>query len=410
MLKKYFLLFIFCFVVYLGHSIYTKQGLYGDGNGYYSYTNTLYFQKNLNFEPIYEHLGNFQGRNGIFSRVFWTKEANPYIVGPGLVWMPSMVFISVISSIFNLQAGRFDLIYEVGPGITGILLMLFGLYFLERYLHNFFSKRVAFWTMLTVFFTSNVLYYSSLEPALSHQPAFFLVCFLLFWTYKFKNSRTNLIILGILSGFFATIRAADVVLLLAIYYQAKLKIKDFWYIVPSALIGFMPQLLVQYSIFNTIFTHPYLTGEVGVFRFNLFHTLEYLFSPMRGLFLWSPVFLIGIWGLIKKKSLVFLFSIIILWLVTSSWSAYLSAGFGQRYSFAAIPFLTLGIAYIFNKFTVKKILSIFIVFFIWNTTLLANFYIHKDRLIQAAKLEIGEFMSLQLKTPFEVLKYIQHIK
>lgn len=407
MLKKYFLLFIFCFAIYIVHSIATRQGIYGDGNGYYSYTNSLYFQKNLDFKPIYDYLGNFQGNKYIFSRVFWNMNANSYLIGPGLIWIPSMFFISAVNSVFGLNAGRFDLIYELGPGITGIILMLSGLYFLERYLLNFFPKRTVFWAVITTFFASNVLYYSSFEPALSHEPAFFLICFLLYWTYKLKIGKLNLFILGLLSGLLAITRIADVVLLIPIYFHIKPKIKDFLYIIPGGLIAVFPQLIVHYVVYHNIFIHPYLTGEVGVFRFNLVHTFEYLFSPMRGLFLWSPIFLVCFWGLIKSKSKMFLFAISILWLITSSWSAYLSAGFGQRYSFTAIPFFVFGLTYLFKKMSTKWIVVIFTIFSIWNGVLLANFYLHKDRLIQAAHLTFNEFIFLQVKTPLQVLQYFK---
>lgn len=393
MFKKYFLLFVFSFTVYIAHTVITGQGLYGDGNGYYSYTNTLYFQKNLDFTPIYDYLINFQGRNGIFSRLFWDRNTNPFLIGTGLVWIPSLAFISAVNNIFGLHASRFDLIYETGPGITGIILMLGGLYFLEQYLLNFFSKKAVLWTVLAVFFTSSVLYYTASEPALSHQPAFFIICFLLWWTYRFKKTYLNLFILGFISGLLATVRSADIVLLLPVYYRVKPKLKDYEYIFPGFIIAFLPQLLCQQFMYGSIFVNPYLNGQIGSWQFNLAHLFQYLFSPMRGLFLWTPILLVGFWGLIKSGSKVYLLAIFALWLVTSSWSAYLSAGFGQRYSFSAIPFFAYGLAFLFQKFSLRKIISTISVFAVWNALLLKNFYFHKDLFIQSGRFTFTEFIS-----------------
>jgi hypothetical protein len=407
MLKKYLFIFVFSLSIYLAHAIITRQGLYGDGNGYYLYTNTLYFQRNLNFGPIYNYLGNFNGVKGIFSRIFWNRSSDPYTIGTGIVWIPSMAFISAINILFNLHASRFDLIYEIGPGLTGIILIISGLYFLEKYLLNFFSKKAVFWTIITIFFASNVLYFTAFEPALSHQPSFFIICFLLWWTHKLKISTKNMFLLGLLSGFLATVRMVDIILLVPIYWQLKLRKENLLPIVVGGLIGFSPQLINQYINYGSILTNSYLNGSNGTWQFNLIHLFEYLFSPMRGLFLWSPIFLVAFWGLIKSKSKIFLATIFILWLVTSSWSAYLSAGFGQRFSFSAIPYFAFGLAYLFNKYSTKIILIIFGVFTIWNFNLLANFYLHKDRLVQAPDLKIGEFMTLQAKTPFQLINLAQ---
>src|SRR4030042_5479584 len=103
-------------------------------------------------------------------------------------------------------------------------------------------------------------------------------------------------------------------------------------------------------MFGNIFTNPYLTGQNGTFwEINFWHLLEHLFSPTRGLFFWSPLFLIGVWGLVRQRLWVFIFSLFLLWFVGSSWSAYLAAGFGQRFSVEAAPYLAIGIAYFYAK-------------------------------------------------------------
>lgn len=312
-MKKYFLLFVLSLAIFLFHTTITKHAIYGDGNGYYSYTNSLYFQGNLNFDPIYNHLSNFQGKTGVFSRIFWdtsyTKNGsirqNPYSIGTGLVWLPSMILVSIVNWLFNLNASRFDIIFELGPGIAGIFFMISGLCFLEKYLLSFFSKKAVFWTIITIYFASNIIYFTAFEPALSHEPSFFLISFLLFWTYKFKPSAKNFFILGALSGLLTIIRVADILLLIPILIhvlQSKPKIRLFLYGLVGFLLLLSPQLITQYLMYGNVWINPYLTGQNGTWQFKLFHLFEYLFSPRRGLFLWSPVFLLGMWGLIKSKS------------------------------------------------------------------------------------------------------------
>jgi hypothetical protein len=390
MLKKYFLLFVISITIYFAHAIYTYQGLYGDGNGYYVYTQSIFFDHKLNSEKVYNYLSNFQGKNYIFSRIFWNPDRNPFSIGTGIIWLPGII----ITSLF--ENNRFDIVYELACGITGIILMISGLRFLEKYLLNFYSKRQVFWTILTTFFATNVFYYTAFEPALSHQPSFFLICFLLWWTYKFRRSNLNFFILGLLFGLMGIVRMADTILLIPIIFQSKPKIRDLVYIVIGGLIMFIPQLINQYIQYGSILTNLYFTGANGTWHINPIHLFQHLFSPRRGLFLWSPVLLIGFWGLLRSRAKVFLTAILILWLVSSSWSAYLTAGFGQRLSFSAIPFFASGIAYVIQKMKLKKIIAIFLIFSLWNLLLLKNVYLHKDLFIQKENFGINEFTKYML--------------
>ncbi len=396
-LKKYFFLFVISLIIYFAHATYTLQGIYGDGNGYYSYANTLYFQRNLDFKPVYNYLSNFKGPKFTFSRIFWDQKTNPYLIGTAISWLPSFAFISFINKLLSLHIGRFDLAYELGAGISGILFMISGLYFLEKYLSNFFKASVAWWVVIGLFFASNIFYYTALEPGLSHQPSFLIISFLLFWTYKFKKTPQKIFALGLLCGFLATIRIADTVLLIPVLSQAKIKFKEIPFLGFGALLAFVPQLTIQNFIYGSAFTHPYLTGESGTWQFSLTHLAEYLVSPRRGLFLWTPVFLIGFYGLIKSRSWIYVLTLAVLWTVTSSWSAYLSAGFGQRLSFAAIPILAYGLAFIYQNLNVKKILLISVVLTIWNMLLIKNVYLHKDLFIQSSNFNFSQFSDFMFR-------------
>ena len=385
-MKKYFIFFVISVVIFFTHAVIVKHAIYGDGNGYYSYTNTLYFQRNLNFDPIYNFLENFKGTKYTFSRVFWDTtyakggivRQNVYLIGTGLTWLPSMAFISSVNSLLNLNASRFDLIYELGPGLSGILFIIFGLYFLEKYLLNFVSKGTASFTILAVFLGSYIFYYSTFEPALSHQPSFFLISFLLYWTYNFKPDKKNLFLVGIFSGLLAIVRIVDIILLIPMFLQILHKkplTKDLLFLILGGVLGALPQLIFQYLSYGTILMNNYLICQNCGFKLNITHSIAYLFSPVRGFFIWSPIYLIGVWGLIKQRKFSMIISIIVLWIVTSSWPAYLSAGFGQRYSFSACVFLAIGIAYLFDRLKKTERILYIIPFGIWNALLLTGFYV-----------------------------------
>ncbi len=368
-MRKYIILFFFSLSIYIFHAMYTKHAIYGDGNGYYVTAQSVVYEKTLNSKQILEHLSNFVGRKYIFSRIFWNESINPYPVGTSLIWTPFLILASLLST------NRFDLFHEIFTGSSGIILMLTGLYFLEKYLLNFYKPYIVLISILTIFFGSNVFYYTTLEPALSHQPAFFIICFLLYWTNKFKFSNKNLIIFGLISGLFTTVRLADSVLLIPLLFNLKLNFKRIVLIGFGFLIGITPQLYSQFYYYGNIFINPYLIGSSGHWSANLGHIFEYLFSFKRGLFIWSPIYLVGIYGLYKLKKRIILYSILLLTLIGSFWSAYLSAGFGQRLIFSATPFFAIGIADIYKKITLKNRSWLSFFFISWNIFMLIGFYL-----------------------------------
>lgn len=376
-MKKYILFFIISLVIFVGHAIYTKHAIYGDGNGYYVTAQSLLYDHTFKSDKILGHLNNFPGKDYTFSRIFWDENKNPYSVGTSLIWMPALSIASIFSS------NRFDLFHEIMTGLTGIILMLGELYYLERYLLNHFEKQTVFFTIFSIFLGSNIFYYSSFEPALSHQPAFFLISFLLYWTYKFTYSKKNLITLGLIFGLVHIVRIADTLLLIPIILNLKLDYKRIIYIGIGGALALTPQIAAQIFYYGSIFRNFYVTESANQWSIQLVHLFEYLFSFQKGLFIWSPIYLIGIFGLIKMRKGIILLTILSVWLLGSFWSSYssMTAGFGQRLSLAAVPYFGLGIAYVYDKLRLNHQLIYVTIFTLWNTFLIYGFYVLKWKLL-----------------------------
>jgi hypothetical protein len=416
-------LFVFavCLAVFFFHAVITKHAIYGDGNAYYAYSHALYFEKKLNFDPIYTHLENFHGVKGIFSRVFWDTTRGPFgirsnifMIGTGIAWLPSMLFINIVSFVFGLGLTKFDLIYELGPGISGILFMLSGFYFLEKYLTNFFSKKVSFLTVLIIFITSNAFYFSSFEPAQSHQPVFFIISFLLYKTYHVKAKFWDCITIGFLSGFVFMTRMSDIVLLIPIFYQLLKDLKNrknLLIIGSAAFVGLSPLLWSQFLMYGNFLQNPYITGSNGgYFIFNLKHMSEFFISAKRGLFLWHPIYLVALIGLFKylRRYYVILITILIIFGVSSAWSANTSAGFGQRYILAGIPYFAMGLARIVKKLNLKSIIIFSSVLVIWNVLTLFQFYANPADMIGSKNISPLQFISGQFSTPVKTYILIKN--
>lgn len=364
-MKKYFVFFAIAWIIFVSHAIYTRHAVYGDGNGYYAYTQALYFDKSLDFTNVYNFLSHFQGRTGEFSRLFWDTRFNPYSIGTGIAWLPSMLLMSIFSK------DRFSLIYELGPGLSGIIFMLLGLYFIEKYLSRHFPKNIVFWTILILFFGSNVFYYTTFEPALSHQPAFFLISLLLYLTDK---KQINSFVFGVLSGLLISIRIGDAVLLIPILLIIINKKFNPFYFVLGGIAGYAPQLINQYVQFHNILNNPYISGQNGLWNFNPVNMFSVLFSPKKGIFIWTPLYVLALYGLIKSKRYVILLSIFLLFLEASFWPGGLSAGYGIRVMFSSVPYLSMGVAQFLKKFDLENIIKTFSIFALYNFLILYGFY------------------------------------
>lgn len=427
-MRKFLLLLLLSTFIYSVHTHFAKHGIYGDGNGYYAYAHALYFERKLDFAPIYGHLSDFQGRDYRFSRVFWNTEANPYgimrnqwTIGTGLFWIPGLFSVDVINYMFGLNLSKFNLIYEIGAGMTGILLMITGLYFLERFLSMYFNRKIAQAVILIIFFATNILYYTAFEPALSHQPSFFLICLSLYLSKRLTVSQTGFFMFGILTGMLAITRIADVLLIipsLLLYIHRKIqpviRYKNILFLLIGIFTAILPQLMAQQYMYGSVFHNPYISGEQGFFRIHLFSILPLLFSVRNGFFLWAPVLLVAYVGLLLKhndvitdiiRKLCFL-SVSLFFIYMSLWNGAVTSGFGNRVLIGTIPYLSFGIASIFSRLSAKKIYMVFTAFSLWNILLLGQFYTDKPRMVEWKGLTLSNFFTGQFTTPYRLIKHL----
>jgi hypothetical protein len=181
---------------------------------------------------------------------------------------------------------------------------------------------------------------------------------------------------GVIFGVVQITRIADTFLLIPIFFALKLDLKKIMLIGLGFMVGMAPQITAQYFYYGTIAKNFYVTESSNQWSFQSIHLFEYLFSHQKGLFVWSPVYLMGLVGLLKIKKYLILLTIIFIWCLGAFWSEHssMTAGFGQRLSLAAVPYFALGIGYIYNLLDSKKLVIITAICALWNIYLLYGFY------------------------------------
>lgn len=162
------------------------------------------------------------------------------------------------------------------------------------------------------------------------------------------QSEKNWFAIGAVLALLASVRLQDMVYVLALIPVWK-KIR--W--APLAggfVLFFLPQLIAWYSLYGSL-ANPYIAGGE---TFDLLrpHILGTLFNPQNGLFLWTPVTAIGIYGLLtgpKNYRVLLLIFAVQLYFI-ASWSTWWQgASVSGRMFVSALPLIAVGLSDVIKR-------------------------------------------------------------
>lgn len=370
----------------------------GDGFGYYSYVRSAIFDGDFDlhnefalFDSLYGHktLSNWQTSTG--------QIANPFSIGPALLWFPFVALAQLVDMIFNFPdayiLSGFNLPFQVAVTLGTWFFCFLGLALIFNTLSKIIGHKYSWWAIVTAIAVSPLPYYLLFEPSMSHGLSIFSTGLFFYSIFKIYQraeiSWIDYLLLGLASGLLFLIRWQDIVLLIVAMaiigqkiHQGK-NIKK--YLVPLLLaagvflITILPQLFMWRYIFGSWVAVP---QGASFFQLDQPHIWEFLFSSYHGLLVIHPILFLSLVGLfLAWKKYKFL---AIIFLLVLSVQVYLNAGlydwygggsFGARRMVSSFFIFCFGFAYLFRQvFTSKTISSIiiFLVFlgFIFNVLLM----------------------------------------
>lgn len=350
----FIILFLCAVATFLIHFFLVGKAIYGDGRYYYSYLPAFLIQHTLDLSSAFLHTDIPSWR---VTPVH--LPANIYPIGPAVFWTIPYLFSFGISFLLG-HPDPFAVWFQIPIGIFAIFLTIGGLWILFLTLQHFFSSRTSLLTVVTIFFTTNLLFYGAIDVLNSHSLIFFLSCLFIFFWLK-KSSLRNAFFLGIVYGLLMLVRPQEAifgVLIAARIFAKKEKIYTTSFFI--AALVFVPQLLVWYSQWGSIFVNPYL--HVATFNFLKPQLIGVLFNTQSGFFLWTPITALATIGLFlfaKKEKRIATPLLLVYFIeiyVIASWSIWWE---GQSYSarmlISCLPFLALGIGYFYEKIQRGKI-------------------------------------------------------
>jgi hypothetical protein len=256
--------------------------------------------------------------------------------------------------VFSALAGNpvdgYSFFFQVFAGIGSLSYLMLGLWFLKKILECINIRAVVIRTVLiSILFGTNLLYYSLWQPVMSHVFSFFAINGFLWYTVramKAWNMKT-VAMMGFFLGIVFLIRPTNMVVVLLIPFiagdaghvsQVMREIRKN----PRALILLTGIFLVFAALQMAAWywqTGRLLVWSYGGEGFNFGHpeVVKVLFSYRKGLFIYTPLSLVAIFGLIPllfrkwlQLTSMLAFLLLATYIISSWWGWDYGDGFGLR--------------------------------------------------------------------------------
>lgn len=263
----------------------------------------------------------------------------------------------------NFKPNGFSHVYAYGIMIGAVFWLSLALFFLQKVLRRYVSVPVSILTCILIFFGTNLFYYTIGEAGMSHVYSFFLFSLILWalpaWLRQATWARTLLI--GAALGLTVVIRPTNIifaVVLLAwdVYSWKELqsRVKYLFRQWPRlilmaalAMIIAFPQMLYWHHIHGSWISYSY--QEEGFIFWNKPKLFHVWFSYQNGLFMYSPIMLLAIVGLVRnlfqrKMNAPVILGLFLLssYIFASWWAWWFGGAYGHRsfieyFALLAIP-------------------------------------------------------------------------
>jgi hypothetical protein len=299
------------------------------------------------------------------------KISTPATYGIAFLMSPFFVGVHYFTKIFHIhQDWAFAPVYHRMADIAAVFYLIAGLWFLRRFLLNYFSERTSFFTVLFIFTATNLFYYTVMDPVMPHVYSFFLASLFLF-SYKEYLSNPPKFYFFILScltfslGFLISYTALffiPVAVFLDISRTGQIRnrlrlagsLRNLVVFTLTFLLVMIPQM-----IYNRYLTGQFISPSPDGPGFSNLagpRIPEFWFSPLNGLFIYSPLMVLIAAGIIlmftlgEKRAWLFagLF-LLVTYFFASWWKWYFGCSFGQRFVADLLPFFSLPFGFLTEK-------------------------------------------------------------
>ena len=330
-------------------------GIDGDGKGYYLYLPAIFIDQNFSHQAIDDRF--ILEENG--------RGANKYYAGTALCMLPFFLTACAISFVLGIDLTGYSAPFQIMIGLAALFYFIAGLVFLSKLLKLFhLNKTSSSFTLIFIAIGSNLFNYVFVEPAMSHVYSWCFISGFLYFVKAFlvENKERDIYWGVVFLGILILIRPINGIVILSIPFiaQQMFHLRRFF----QVRLIFKSAVIVLSIVSIQLFLWKVQTGNYLIhsyknegFYFANPELLNCLFSFRKGLFVYSPIILIALFGSLvfwKKNRFAFFaftsFFLLLLFIISSWWNWFYGPSFGQRafvdfYALFAIPL----------AFTIEKI-------------------------------------------------------
>ena len=367
--EKYFFFILVCVALALTwffHKDATRfsdrSEIWSDRAGYYIYLPATFFY-HFDTRKMPADLDIITG-GGFSIDTLKNKLETKYTYGVSLMISPFFVAANLVSRIAGLDdENGFSMLYTRMLNIAAVFYLLLGLWFLKKFLDFYFKPVIVFFVVALIFLGTNLFYYALLDGIMSHVYSFFLFAVFLFALKKFRQKGAYIYYVLLCAGFVLAvlIRPTNILLGTIFFFwdadgpaewlrrlKQFLKPSYFLLFLGFLFIAFLPQL-IYWNYLSGHWLHFSYSGE-GFTNWNNPRIAAVLFSPVNGLFPYTPLVFLFIAGIImmlfQKKHNGWLIAalFVAVTFICASWKMwYFGCSYGQRsfieyYTILAVPF------------------------------------------------------------------------
>jgi hypothetical protein len=344
--------------------------LQSDAFYYYAYLRSITFDGDVSLANDYRLLG-LGDKPHLFAPTATGYAHSAWTVGPAIVWSP--FFASGHLAATRLAARGTQVAtdgssypYRQSIVIAGLVYALLGWWLTLRLCEQWFATRLAATAVGLMAGGSFMLWYTLVEPTMTHAPSMAAVAgFLLHWsTTRERRSYTGWVVLGLLAGLMALLRWQNALFVLVPACDSAVRL---WRAARAgerarvrevlaggalftlvATLAFLPQMLAWKAIYGSYLAISPVGPRIRLTEPQLVLTL---FSSRNGLVAMSPILYVSLLGLIpfaRRHAAIGLPLVLatgaMVWFNASIQDWWGSDGYGGRRFDGVVPIAAIGLA------------------------------------------------------------------
>lgn len=344
-----------------------KGILESDAKGYYAYLPAIFIYQDLQFGFFEEIEAKYPQPLLLYDYRKHLAEGvvNKYYLGSAAMQAPFFLLAHGYTYITDPEnADGYSKWYQISVSLSSLFYLWLGLFFLRRSLKLIELADGWISILLAVtLFASNLFVYAITDAGYSHIYSFAILSFFLWKCLQFKHytNEKHIYLMAFALGLMILIRPINLMVILAMPFilGSKEKLYEFLRYMRNPRV-FFGALFLCFSFISLQLLYYYLaSGNWWIYSykdegFNFFepHFLDILFSYKKGLFLYTPLYLLCFIGLLKlwtKERFRFwswiFFFVLLTYLLSSWWMWYYGASFSSRVYIEYLPLFMLLFAF-----------------------------------------------------------------